>query len=221
MNDLAELRKVFTENANASVASQQQAYLKNKFEHFGIKSPIRREITKPFLTKDNLSEQSELTEIIQSLWNQPEREFQAFGLDLSSKYVRRLDASCINLFEYMTVHKSWWDTVDFIATNLMGPYFKKYPDQLPVRTEKWLQSENIWLQRCAILYQLKWRNDLDTERLTKTIQRLKDTKEFFLNKAIGWILREYSKTNPEWVLHFVNTTELNSLSKREALRLIK
>jgi len=86
--------------------------------------------------------------------------------------------------------------------------------------KKWLLSNNIWLQRSALLFQLKYKENIDTVLLSATINSLLGSKEFFINKAIGWILREYSKTNAIWVMEFANKTALSSLSKKEALRLI-
>ena len=118
----------------------------------------------------------------------------------------------------MVTHNSWWDTVDIIAVKLIGEYFKKYPEEIKPAVKRWLDSRNIWLQRCAILFQLHYKKAIDTEMLTQVIHSLLGSKEFFINKAIGWILREYGKTNPEWVLDFVDKTELHPLSKREAIR---
>lgn len=105
----------------------------------------------------------------------------------------------------------------------MGEYFKVYKEERYHRVNQWLASENIWLQRCAVdvLFQLKYKKDLDTELLSYVITHLLGSKEFFINKAIGWALREYSKTNLKWVIDFVSKTKLSPLSKREALRLIE
>lgn len=120
----------------------------------------------------------------------------------------------------MVTHKSWWDTVDYISIKLMGAYFKKFPEQRELYVKKWLASENIWLQRSALLFQLKYKENLDTTILSNAINYLVGSKEFFINKAIGWVLREYSRTNPKWVVDFVEKTNLNSLSRREALSLL-
>lgn len=103
----------------------------------------------------------------------------------------------------------------------MGNYFKKFPEDRKFYVDKWLVSEHLWLQRCALLFQLKYKKEIDTELLSYTIHFLLGSKEFFINKAIGWVLREYSKTNPEWVEDFVYKTELHSLSRKEALRIIQ
>ena len=103
----------------------------------------------------------------------------------------------------------------------MGSYFKKFPEQRAESVQKWLDSGNIWLQRCALLFQLKYKEEIDAKLLSHVIQSLLGSKEFFINKAIGWVLREYSRTNPTWVVSFVEVHTLHNLSKREALRLLK
>ena len=218
---LKTLKLEFESNKNPKIAKEQKAYMRNQFEFLGIKTPIRREIQKPFLVKEYLPPKEELSKLIKILWEKPEREFHLFGQELVFKYIKKFEKKDINLLEYMVVHKSWWDTVDFIAAKLMGVFFKKFPEERVICVDKWLKSGNIWLQRSALLFQLKYKQDTDTELLTSTINSLLGSKEFFINKAIGWVLREYSKTNPEWVESYVYQTELHSLSRKEALRIIK
>ena len=105
----------------------------------------------------------------------------------------------------MILNKSWWDTVDYIASNLVGVHFQKYPDLMYPVTEKWMNSGNIWLQRTSLLFQLKYKKKTDVMLMTNYIQQLQGSKEFFINKAIGWILREYSKTDGDWVRDYVET----------------
>ena len=215
------LKIEFEKHINAKVASEQKVYMRNQFEFYGLKSAERREIQKPFFSKQYLPNKSDLNIIVKTLWEKPQRDYQYFSQELAFKFVKQLDQNDIKLFEYMVTHKSWWDTVDYIAAKLMGAYFKIFPEQKDKYVQKWLKSNNIWLQRSALLFQLKYKNDLDTELLSSTINSLLNSKEFFINKAIGWVLREFSKTNPKWVREFVNKTDLDSLSKREALRLMK
>lgn len=208
-------------HANPKIAAEQKAYMRNQFEYYGIKAPLRRKIQHPFLVKQYLPLKDDLETLVHLLWSKPQRDYQYIAQELTQKYVKHFEENDIKLLEYMVTHKSWWDTVDFIAVNLIGSYFKKFPEQINVQIEKWLRSNNSWLQRAALLFQLKYKQELDTQLLSKTINHLVGSKEFFINKAIGWVLREFSKTNPKWVVEFVNKTNLNSLSKREALRLLK
>ncbi len=222
VNDFIEqLETEFKRNANPEIAVGQKAYMKNKFEFYGIKTPLRREIQRPFLDKKYLPSKKEIQKIIKTLWLKPEREYQYFAQELTYKYVKLFEKKDIELFEFMIIHGSWWDSIDFIASNLLGEYFKLYPKQTDKYMKKWMASKNIWLQRSAILFQLKYKNKLDTVLLVSIINSLLGSKEFFINKAIGWILREYSKTNPKWVVEFCKKTELQKLSRYEALRLIK
>ncbi len=215
------LLKEFKLNANNNIAIEQSAYMRHQFKFFGIKTTQRRALQHAFLAKDMLPTKNELTTMVKELWKQPQRECQYFAQELAFKYTNQFEKSDIELYEYMVVNQSWCDTVDFIATKLMGAYFKKFPEQRAIYVKKWLTSGNVWLQRCAILFQLKYKEETDTTLLSDTINILLGSKEFFINKAIGWILREYSKTNPEWVIAFTEKTALNSLSKKEALRLMK
>ncbi len=207
-------------NSNAKIAAGQKAYMRNQFEFYGIKSPLRRDIQKPFLEKNYLPPKSELEQIVKTLWNKPQREFQLIAQELVFKYTRQLEENDIDLLEYMVTHKSWWDTVDYIAVKLIGTYFNRFPNQMNTYLEKWLASDNIWLQRCCLLYQLKSKDKMDTQRLEYIIKRLLGSHEFFINKAIGWVLREYSRTNPKWVREFTENNDLPKLSQREAMRLM-
>ena len=222
MNDFIQaLEKEFKRQGNPSIATEQKAYMRDQFEFFGIKATDRRQVQKPFLVKEHLPPKEELPDLVKALWKQPQREFHLFSQELVFKYIKKFDKEDMSLLEHMVTHQSWWDTVDYIAVHLMGNYFKKFPDERRTYVDKWLDSGNMWLRRCALLFQLKYKTDLDTELLVHVIQPLLGSKEFFINKAIGWVLREYSKTDPEWVEDFVYHTELHSLSRKEALRIIK
>ncbi len=128
----------------------------------------------------------------------------------------RLQKADIDNLETVIKTKSWWDTVDSLAGNVIGTLCTNEPELIPSHILKWADSDNIWLVRSAILFQLKFKENTDTELLSSIIINNRDTKEFFINKAIGWVLREYSKTNKIWVRTFLESNTLNSLSVREA-----
>lgn len=216
-----QLELVFKENTNTQKAKGQIKYMRNQFGGFGIPSPLRNELQKPFLQKNYLPAKQTAFEIIKILWEKPEREFQYFALQLASRYVNEQELSDIELYEWLILHKSWWDTVDAIAPELVGKYFQKFPETRNTIIAKWLTSNNIWLQRSCLIFQLKYRDKTDAAFLAHIITKLLGNKEFFINKAIGWSLRQYARYNPQWVLHFVEQTpELSGLSRREALRRI-
>lgn len=208
----------FSGNANESNALQMKKYMKDQFDYFGIKSPERKVLKKAFVDEYGLPELSELNIIVKECWQMSQREFQYFIMEILGRLAKKAGKERIELYEYLIENKSWWDTVDYIASNLVGVHFKLYPDLIIPITQKWMNSGNIWLQRTALLFQLKYRKETDLQLLSAYIQQLQGSKEFFINKAIGWILREYSKTDPDWVVQFVENNELANLSRREALK---
>lgn len=217
---LVNIKKAFEENRNDENAGPMKAYMKNQFKFLGIKSPERRELSKPFLTKTSLPHKEQIWPVIREFWKLPEREYQYFGMELFEKYNKVVEKSWIDHYEYMITQKSWWDTVDFIAITLVGNYFTHFQDQIEPVTKKWMKSHHIWLQRSCLLFQLKYKGNTDTDLLTSFIIPLVESKEFFIAKAIGWALREYSKTDPHWVSKFVSNHTLQPLSKKEALKRI-
>jgi 3-methyladenine DNA glycosylase AlkD len=132
------------------------------------------------------------------------------------KYKKQLEVDDIVWIEKLIVTKSWWDTVDILATHLAGEYFKKHKNKIDLITNQWNNSDNIWLQRSSLLFQLKYKQNTNVFLLENYILNLKESNEFFIRKSIGWILREYSKTNPAWVIQFLQKNELSNLSVREA-----
>lgn len=219
LKDLNQLRNLFCEHANECSARKMKSYMRNQFEFFGIQSPLRKELTKRFLNEYGFPREDQIVEVITELWNMKERELQNAALQIMDMRKRKFHMDDIKLIEQTAVEKSWWDTVDHIASNHAGHYFAKFPEQRYIADE-WIRSDNFWLQRMAILFQLKYKQDTDINRLFTYIKMTADSNEFFIQKAIGWSLRQYSKYDPEAVLHFVESNPLSNLSKREALKVI-
>lgn len=213
---ITTLTRLFEQHANAEKATGAKAYMRNQFEYLGLSAPIRQSITKAYI-KANLPDCNELDTIVKELWQMPEREYQYFAIDLIAALKKQWTKDIITLMEFVIVNKSWWDTVD-AASNLTGSYFKLFPGQAYKITGRWNRSDNFWLQRSSILFQLKYKKDTDIDLLKKYILTLTSSKEFFVQKAIGWVLREYSKTNSKWVQEFVKQHKLAPLSQREALK---
>jgi len=165
---------------------------------------------------------TDLSEVIKLLWDLPYREYQYFALDLLAKFKNKVPSETINLYSYLITTKSWWDSVDIIASQLVGPIVKKNSTLIDSHIDAWSLSKNIWLKRTSIIYQLRYKKETDTILLSKYIKRSMGTEEFFLNKAIGWALREYGKVNPQYTIDFVaSEPALSNLSRRESLRRIE
>jgi len=214
---LIPVKKAFRQHTDPVKAAGAKAYMRNQFDFFGIQTPIRRQISKEIF-QAGLPEIDALPIIIRDAWAQSEREFQYFAIELAGAMKNQWLPDMVPLIEKMITQKSWWDSVDHIATWILGPYFQKYPNQIKDVTYKWNQSDNFWLQRSSIMFQKSYRSKTDTKLLTDYILHCAGSKEFFIQKAIGWALREYAKTNADWVKKFVNTNELPVLSRREALK---
>lgn len=208
----------FAAMSDAEKAAYMKAYMKNKFDFYGIPTPGRRKICKDYIKQHKIKDETELEAVVKELWMLAEREFQYFAIELLAANKILWQSSIIVLFEYCITNKSWWDTVDFIATECTGSYFKMFSEQIIRVTGKWNKSSDMWLQRSSLLFQKSYKKDTDTSLLSAYILHLSSSKEFFIQKAIGWILREYAKTNADWVKAFVNAHPLAPLSKREALK---
>ena len=152
------------------------------------------------------------------MWALPQREFQYAGVGLLAKFEKTLPAEFIETIETLLVTKAWWDTVDSIAGGTLGVHFKRHPAVREATLAKWRQAENFWLRRACLLFQLNYKKETDFELLKALIRENLGSKEFFINKAIGWALRQYSRLDPQGVREFVAQTPLNPLSAREALR---
>ena len=214
-----DIIKSFTANANPEIAAGAKAYLRNQFEFVGLKTPLRRELKTAIFKLHAFNTENELIACAKELWELPEREYQYVALELVAKHKKLWTIEIITFFEYLITTKSWWDSVDTIFSLHLGPYFKLYPQQIVPITGRWNTTENnFWLQRCSIMFQKSYKKDTDTELLSKYILNCNKSKEFFIQKAIGWSLREYAKTNPSWVKEFVENNTLAPLSRREALK---
>nr|HPH37069.1 DNA alkylation repair protein [Sediminibacterium sp.] len=159
-------------------------------------------------------------EVVQYMWDREEREWQYAAIDVFKSHRLLWKSRSIQLIQYCLTHKSWWDTVDGIGSDWIPTYFLIFPEKQISVTQKWNRSNNMWLQRSCILFQRSYKKNTNIQLLSEYIQQHQLSKEFFIQKAIGWALREYSKTNPEWVKSFVESQNLAPLSKREALKKI-
>ncbi|MFC7686441.1 DNA alkylation repair protein [Ureibacillus sp. GCM10028918] len=213
-----ELIKIYSQHIDLDYASWSKNYMRNQFEFIGIRTPIRRKLTKQFFKEFGVPAKENLPDVILRLWELPEREYQKAALDILEREKKTFTPEDMPWLSSLLTNKSWWDTVDVLAPHIMGHLFKTYPELLSQYADKWIIDENFWLQRTALLYQLGFKNTTDEERLFQYILLRADSEEFFVQKAIGWVLRQYAKINPTKVKEFVTSSQLKPLSKREALK---
>ena len=215
---VASLKRLFESNANPTQAGPMKKYMRDQFDYLGIKTPQNAALQKEFFKEHGFPELSALDTVLRDLWTLPQREFQYVAVGLLGRFQRQIPANFIKTIEYLLVTKSWWDTVDTIAGGPVGVHFQRFPEVREKYLAKWRASDNFWLRRTTILFQLNYKKETDFDLLCEIIRENLDSKEFFINKAIGWSLRQYARVDPKAVTRFVKSTPLHPLSRREAMK---
>lgn len=208
-----EIIPVFKAAADPKKALPMERYMRNRFPFLGIPKPQRALLLKGWLREVKKSERIDW-DFLRHLYSLPEREYHYLVYDYLFALRPLLKASDMEELEYFIVERSWWETVDSLSSNIIGYMVQNHPGVKPV-IRRWIHSDNLWLRRSAILCQLRSKGDTDLDLLEEAIINGKDTGEFFLNKAIGWALRNYSKQDPAYVQSFIARTPLHPLSVRE------
>ena len=216
---LLDLLTDLEENRNELLAESMSKYMQDKFRFLGVRGATRTEIYKKYFPEARKSKAIDW-DFVENCWNKEEREFQyvvVYYLKAMQKFLKRED---ISRLKYLIVTKSWWDTVDLLA-KVVGSLVIRIEGYDQIMLE-WSKDGNIWLKRVAILYQLSLKDKVDEIILDKILVNNLGDNEFFINKAVGWALRDYSKFNPEWVREFIkkNKDNMASLSIREASKYI-
>ena len=213
--DFNKLYEEMIQHKNEEQAQKMSKYMLNKFEYIGIKTPERRKIFKNFF-KEYKNEEKIDWEFVNKCWENKYREFQYVAADYLKNMKDKLTIDDIPKFKRLILEKSWWDTIDNLDMTI-GALALKDSNVNKILLE-WSLDENIWLKRIAIDHQLLRKEKTNTELLEKILKNNLGQTEFFINKAIGWALRDYSKTNPEWVRNFIeeNRENMAKLSIKEA-----
>lgn len=215
MDKYETLKKLFETYSNPERAISMSKYMKDQFSFYGIAAADRKNLYKDFL-KTEKKQGSIDWEFINQCYSDAHREFQYLAYDYLLAMKKQVCFEDISLVKDLVMKKSWWDTVDFLA-QVVGNIVLK-DSRVEEEMLAWSREENIWVQRIAILYQLRFKEKTNTAQLEQILLNCLGTNEFFINKAIGWALREYSKTNPDWVRDFLEKyqEQMANLSIREA-----
>ena len=211
------LRELFEQHRDPARAAAMCAYMRNQFPFMGIPSPKQKELTRQAIAGLAKPTQADLTVLSHALWAMDQREYQYVAVAQMVTNVRVCDASFLPQVHWLITTKPWWDAVDALAARVVGPLVAGFPE-LRWEMDDWTGSENPWLARTAILHQLGYKERTDQDRLFGYCRQRSGDQDFFIRKAIGWALREYSKTDGAAVRSFVAANpELSPLSQREAL----
>ncbi|MGX7197252.1 DNA alkylation repair protein [Enterococcus olivae] len=215
MKTFQELLDLFHSHADQEKATKMSTYMRNQFLFLGISAPVRKHLIKEFY---QAAKQIKTVDwhFIQQCWASPYREFQYVAIGYLTILRKQLTPNDVPKIKQLAQTKPWWDTIDGID-KLMEEIAFNFPEVKKILVS-WSVDEDFWLRRIAIDHQLLRKHETDVQLLEQILLNNLNQTEFFINKAIGWSLRDYSKTNPEWVRAFIeeNKTGLSSLSIREA-----
>lgn len=205
-----DLKEAFAEKANADNAQHMAKYMRNQFVFYGLKTPERKNAYHQFLKEEKKKKQIDC-DLLDQAWNDEHREMQYFVYDYLLAMKKYVSYDDLFRIEHYVRTKQWWDTIDSLVKiyGYVGLKDKRV-DQLLML--KWSKDPDKWVRRVAIEHQLLRKDKMNEILLSKIIENNLDSNEFFINKAIGWALRDYSKTNPDWVNDFI-TRYYDHLSK--------
>lgn len=217
--DLFNIINELEARADNARALDMSKYMKNKFSFYGIQAPIRDEICKPYFKEAKREKQIDW-DFIEYCWKHEKRECQYVAAYYLKSMQKFLEITDFEKLKKIVIKKSWWDTVDTLDKVIGSLVYQN--ETLKKEILKWSADDNIWLRRVAIDHQILRKEKTDTDLFEKILVNNLNHTEFFVNKAIGWALRDYSKTNPQWVKDFIEKYKNNmaSLSIREASKYI-
>ena len=212
------LKKNFEKRANEDNAIQMAKYLRNQFVFYGLKSHARRDAYQQIL-KD---EKKQIDwDLLDQAWNDKHREMQYFVCDYLLAMEKYVSYDDLFKIEHYVRTKQWWDTIDSLM-KLYG-YVGLKDQRVDQLMLDWSKDPDKWVRRVAIEHQLLRKDKMNTTLLSQILENNLESDEFFINKAIGWALRDYSKTNPEWLSDFIdgNYNHLAKLSITEGSKYLK
>ncbi len=202
---------------NLENQQSMEAYMKNQFSFLGLKAPQRQVACREVIKESQQLATPYLLEMIGAYYALREREYQYLAIDLAIANVKRLSKNQALELAAFVSQKAWWDSVD-AWRKFFGLRINYFPDELQEMYHHFHSSDDFWMRRVAINLQLMQKEKTDLVLLTKAILKDQETDEFFIQKAIGWSLRQYSKTDPQWVLSFLKDHQLSPLASREATK---
>ncbi len=215
---IVQLEELFEPFRNAKRAQTASAYMRDHFPFIGMRTEIRRNAQKSWIDSLKTLEDRKLRwSIIRALWEKEERDYQHTAIDLLNSCPKKFysEEDAVEL-EWILNQKSWWDSVDAIASNYLGKWALLFPEKARETFEQWRYHKSFWLQRSCLIYQLKYKDQVDSAYLEDLIQQMNGNKEFFIQKAIGWSLRQLSKYNPDEVVRILGNNPIKGLALREA-----
>ncbi|WP_293766035.1 DNA alkylation repair protein [uncultured Aquitalea sp.] len=203
--------------ADPTRAVGMSAYLLDQFTFLGLPAPLRRAAVRELIGAQP-ADAAQLLAMAEALWRLPQREYRYIAVDLLRRHAALLDVAALPALQTLLLDQPWWETVDGLAAVASAVLRKAQSGAVEREMDGWLQHDSFWVRRLAMLHQLGWRQDTNAERLQRYALHLCAEKEFFIRKAIGWALRDYARSQPDWVAAFLakHRQQLSPLTAREA-----
>lgn len=220
---LTQLRKALQRAADPAKAPTMQAYMKSAMAYHGVPIPVVRKVCKQVFADVQLESASHWQTHVLDLWRNArfrEERYAALILAGDKRALPFQKPAAMKLYEELIVSGAWWDYVDDIAAHRVARILRDYPAPLKRKMLSWSKSNNLWKRRSSIICQLELKEDTDLQLLYACIEPSLGSREFFLQKAIGWALRQYAWTDGAEIKRYVrlNRSRLSALSCREALK---
>ena len=193
------------------------AYMRDQFTFLGVPAPAQQALARTVLAGLPRPDEAAVRDVARGCWALPEREYRYFACRYLRRYAGVCSAGLLPVVRDLVVAEPWWDTVDTLASDTVGPLVLRHPE-LVATMDAWIDGEDMWLARTALLHQLGYKQHTDAQRLFGYCRRQAGHPDFFIRKAIGWALRQYAYTDPAAVRAFLADTELSGLSRREAAK---
>jgi len=219
-DDLLErLVRLYTAAREPVRGEQMAAYMRDRFPFLGLPAPTQRALTRTVVAGLPTPAEADLRAVALACWQLDEREYQYFACDWLRRHMAVPGPGFLATLRTLITTKSWWDTIDPLATRVVGGLVRRHPE-LGAEMDAWSADEDMWLIRTAILHQLHYGTDTDADRLFGYCTRQAGHRDFFVRKAIGWALRQYARTDPAAVARYVadHRDRLSPLSVREATK---
>jgi 3-methyladenine DNA glycosylase AlkD len=216
---LDRLVRMYPQARDPERAVRAAAYMRDQFAFLGFTAATQRTLGRAVVAGLPAPAEEDLRTVALACWRLDEREYQYFACDWLRAHVKVPGPGFLTTLRTLITTRSWWDTVDPLATRVVGGLVRRHP-QLGAEMDAWATDENMWVVRTAILHQLNYGTDTNTDRLFAYCTRQAEHRDFFVRKAIGWALRHYARTDPDAVRGYLDEhgKRLSPLSVREAAK---
>ena len=216
-----KIRRELADAGDAERAVQQQRYMKSRLPFYGVPMPAVRQIVRSALGAHPIADQRDLTTTVLALWDgagHREDWYAALAVLQAPRHRAWRDLTLLPQYDHLVVTGHWWDVVDDVATHALGELLALEPERVGALMRQWAVDDDLWRRRAALVCQVGAKDDTDVALLEDVVLVNLDDADFFVRKGIGWALRAYAHTDPEWVRAFVDAhrVRMSPLSLREA-----